>query len=296
VPEPPDRQFRLPGRQRDPWWLWLLVILLHMPLVAFVLIEFHRHGMATSPPGKQLTEATSSARGIPFETAPSAPLSGGGPVRPRPGPPARPAADTLTSAPAAASGAASPPPAPQPAGAAAPDTGGKAAGGAVPYLEPAYAGGKVWVKPLPMTPREITEALTGKSRAQIDDSIVNRIVQTYLDEMAREHSINLQNPPSWTTTIGGQKVGVDQRWIYLGSIRIPAALLALLPIHLQANPTAYEFNQRLQQMRDDLFEAARRSASYDDFKEAVKELRAETQRQRDFDKAQRTAPADTNRH
>jgi len=43
-------------------------------------------------------------------------------------------------------------------------------------------------------------------------------------------------------------------------------------------------------MRADLFDAARRADNLAEFKKAVKELRQEKQRQRDFDKNQRTAP------
>ncbi len=286
--EPPERHFRLPGRPRDPWWLWLLVLALHVPLVAFVIIEFRHHGLAvgrTGPPAIALQPGFTAGNTVPHEPPLAAPLTGALRRAP-PAPPTRSAA--------VPAGPAGQPPAPPTALAVAGDTGGSAVGGTA-YLTPSYGSGKVWVQPLPMTPQEITAALTGKTRAQLDDSIVTRMVQTYLDDLAEENRINLQSPPSWTTTIGGKKVGLDQRWIYLGPIRIPAALLALLPLHLQANPTEYQFNQRLQQMRAVLFEAARRSATYDDFKQAVKDLRAETQRQRDFDKAQRTPPSDSGR-
>ncbi len=286
MPEPPERHFRLPGRPRDPWWLWLLVLALHVPLIALVIIEFRHHGLATSPPeppAVAFQPPFSTRSAVPREAPLAAPLEG----EPRVVPPAsRGTAATPLAVPPVQT------PVPPAVVATAPDTGGTAVG-AMSYLTPSYGGGKVWVQPMPMTPQEITQALTGKTRAQLDDSIVTRIVQTYLDEMAAEDRINMQNPPSWTTTIGGKTVGLDQRWIYLGPIKIPAALLALLPLHLQANPTEYQFNQRLQQMRADLFEAARRSATYDDFKQAVKDLRAEKQRQRDFDKAQRTAPPDS---
>ncbi len=288
MPERPERQFRLPHRPRDPWWLWLLVAALHVPLIALVVIEFHRHGMTTTH-GEPPTVAFQPAfrRGeLPAEAPNGAPLVGNS-ATPRRAPHTTPAADHPTPGPAVMA----PPPVP-PVSVASTDTGGSAPV-ATSYLRPSYGSGRLWIKPLPMTPDEIARALAGKSRAQLDDSVVSRIVQTYLDEMAEENRINMQSPPRWTTTIGGKTVGLDQRWIYLGPIKIPAALLALLPLHLQANPTEYQFNQRLQQMRSDLFEAARRSATYDDFKDAVKDLRTETERRREFQKAQRTAPADS---
>jgi hypothetical protein len=96
--------------------------------------------------------------------------------------------------------------------------------------------------------------------------------------------------PSWTTRIGGKTVGIDSKWIYLGPLKIPTMLLALLPIHVQGNPTQAEFNAKLQVMRSDLMESARRAATYDDFKQAMKDLRQQTEDRRQFQKNQRTAP------
>lgn len=115
------------------------------------------------------------------------------------------------------------------------------------------------------------------------------IIQDYLDRLAAEEPAPM-TPPSWTTQLGGKTVGVDSKWIYLGPIRVPTFLLALIPLNVQANPTQADMNRRLNAMREDLYIAARRSANYADFKAAVGRLRDETQRRRDFDKAQRTAP------
>lgn len=122
------------------------------------------------------------------------------------------------------------------------------------------------------------------------DSAVTAIIQDYLDRLAAEESGTPHAPPSWTTSVAGQKVGVDSKWFYLGPIRVPTFLLALIPINVQANPTQADMNRRLNAMREDLFEAARRAANYADFKDAVGHLREETQRRRDFDKAQRSTP------
>jgi hypothetical protein len=152
-----------------------------------------------------------------------------------------------------------------------------------------YGNGSLWVKPLPVTPQEIATQLGGESRQQIADSVLAAIIQGYIDRMAEERAHQGPALPSWVTSIGGKKVGVDPKWIYLGPIKVPTALLALLPIG-GGNPTAADYNKRLSAMREDLFEAARRSANYDEFKKAVKGLRDETQRQRDYEKNRRTAP------
>ena len=157
-------------------------------------------------------------------------------------------------------------------------------------IGPRYGQGRVWVRPLPEAPKQLAEALTGRSQAQLADSVVNVMVQVYLDAMAQEAVGRRTAPPSWTTTIAGQLLGLDAKWIYLGPLKIPTALLALLPINLQGNPTQADMNRKLSVMRQDLFEAARRADNLAEFKQAVKELRQEKQRQRDFSKNQRTPP------
>jgi hypothetical protein len=161
-------------------------------------------------------------------------------------------------------------------------------------LGPRYGDGRLWVEPLPESPRKIASILTGKSQKELTDSAVNSMVQTYLDEMATERPENTAALPSWTTKIAGKTVGLDQKWIYLGPLKIPTALIALLPIKMNANPTEWEMNNKLQAMRSDLMEAARRSANYEEFKESVKELHEQTERARQFRKNQMTPPpADT---
>jgi len=149
-------------------------------------------------------------------------------------------------------------------------------------LAPHFNGGLVWTAPLPMTPQEMANRLTGKTHIELVDSAVTAIIQQYLDQMAEERAHLGPALPAWTTTIGGKTVGIDQKWIYLGPIKVPTALLALLPINLQGNPTQAEFNRKLNVMREDLFDAARRAANYEEFKRAVKDLHDETERQREF--------------
>jgi hypothetical protein len=157
-------------------------------------------------------------------------------------------------------------------------------------LRPSYGTGALWVSPLPMSPREMAEAVTGKSRQQLADSVVAVIVQGYLDAIAAERADPANRPPSWVTELGGKKVGLDGQWIYLGPIKLPTVLLGLLPINMSGNPTQAEMNKRYSAMREDLFYAARRSATLQEFKKNVAELRKQKQYEYDLKKAQRTLP------
>lgn len=156
-------------------------------------------------------------------------------------------------------------------------------------IGPALGDGKLWVRPLPLPPQDLARAVV-RTRAEIADSLVTTIVQAYLDSVLTSVPDNAPLP-SWTTKVGDNQLGIDSRWIYLGPIKIPTALLALvMPSVSSAELSDYTKFRQLKQMREDVQLAARRAERMDDFKRAIKELRAERERQREFAKNQRTPP------
>lgn len=155
-------------------------------------------------------------------------------------------------------------------------------------LRPARGEGSLWVGPLPVAPRELAQRLS-RSHAELVDSAVTAIVQAYLDSvLANARATAL---PAWTTELGVGKVGLDQQFLYLGPIKIPTFLLALLDI------PAGQFDlvnaRRFNAMRADLAYAARRAATLAEFKEQVRLLRAERERQREFERNSRLNPSDS---
>ncbi len=63
------------------------------------------------------------------------------------------------------------------------------------------------------------------------------IVQGYLDSIAADPSSRKAGLPSWTTNVAGTKFGLDSSNIYIAGLKIPAAVLALLPIPAAATST-----------------------------------------------------------
>jgi hypothetical protein len=280
VLQPAEREFRLPGRRRVPVWLWAIALVLHVPVVLLLLSQHH---VALNPPSdlhRIALRDTVRAFALPHVKldAPARHV-----VPPPPTPVAVPLTTPTQLAPPSVVGTVTAAPA---------DTIVK---GSSPDLQPHYGGGRLWLQPLTESPRTIAKALTGKTDKQLTDSAVSAMIQTYLDAMAVEQAAHPQTLPSWTTKIGGKTVGLDSKWIYLGPIKIPTMLLALLPVNLQGNMSNYQYNQQLNSMRADLFDAARRSATFDDFKRAVKDLHDQTEQRREFTKNQRTPP-DTGHH
>lgn len=123
-----------------------------------------------------------------------------------------------------------------------------------------------------------------RTTAELADSVSRAVVQAYLDSMAIE-SARAPGPPSWTGTIAGAKFGLDSRYVYVAGLRIPTVLLALLPIPAGGNQS-HAFD-RSDLLLDDLRRAAARSSTLDEFKAAVRELRAQSELEHRLNEGQR---------
>jgi hypothetical protein len=168
------------------------------------------------------------------------------------------------------------------------DTGGSRAPEQVGRIGPGLAQGRLWVRPLPLPPRELAERLT-KSHAQLVDSAVTVIVQQYLDSIGNDPASKNVGLPSWTTQIAGKKFGLDSSHIYIAGLKIPAAVLALLPIPAGNIDQNRAYNHMMD-IRADLMYAARRAETMEEFKQVIKDIRERKEKEREFEKNQRTAP------
>jgi hypothetical protein len=155
-------------------------------------------------------------------------------------------------------------------------------------IGPGLAEGRLWVRPLPLPPRDLAQRLT-QSRAELLDSAVSAIVQAYLDSIANEPASKNAGLPSWTTEIAGKKFGIDSKNIYIAGLKIPAAVLALLPIS-GGNIDQNRAYNHLMDLRADLLYAAQRAQTLEEFKQVIREIRLRKEREREFEKNQRTAP------
>jgi hypothetical protein len=155
-------------------------------------------------------------------------------------------------------------------------------------LGPTLADGRLWVRPLPLPPKELAQRLS-RNHAQLVDSAVTAIVQAYLDSIASEPASRDQTLPSWTTQVAGKKFGIDSKNIYIAGLKIPAAVLALLPIG-GGNIDQNRAYNHLMDMRADLQYAAQRAENLEEFKLMIREMRLRKEREREFEQNQRTAP------
>jgi hypothetical protein len=152
---------------------------------------------------------------------------------------------------------------------------------------PEMGDGRLWVRPLPLPPKELAQRLT-RTNAELVDSAVTAIIQQFLDSITTPPGTEDTKLPDWTTEVDGVKFGVDSRNVYIAGLKIPAAILALLPIPAGGNQQ--DAFKRSDQVYDDLHRAAQRATTLDEFKQAIRDLRRQRQEQKDFERAQLESP------
>ena len=169
------------------------------------------------------------------------------------------------------------------------DTGAHAAAGRA-GLRPQQGEGKVWVEPYPETPAELADRVR-RSHGQLVDSAVTAIVQAYLDSLALEPGADRAQLPSWVADVGGRQYGLDAQYIYVAGLKIPSAVLALIPFP-QGNVDQALANRRLQDLRADLLQAAQRAENAAEFKKAIGEIRERKEREEEFERNRQTPPGE----
>ena len=156
-------------------------------------------------------------------------------------------------------------------------------------IGPGLADGKLWVRPLPLPPRDLAQRLSG-NQAQLVDSAVTAIVQAYLDSIASDPGSRNAGPPSWTTEIAGKKFGIDSKNIYIAGLKIPTVVLSLLRLGLPTNIDQNRAYNAYMDLRADMLYAAQRAQTLEEFKQVIREIRERKEKEREFEKNQRTAP------
>jgi hypothetical protein len=138
-------------------------------------------------------------------------------------------------------------------------------------VRPEFRDPRLWREPVPAVtaPRSVRETIESAIAAD-----VARITDSVVAAGPR------RAPGDWTVERNGRKYGVDPQFIRLGPVSIPTALLALLPMNVQANPGALERNRALSYINADINYHARRAISEDEFRRNVRNLRERKERER----------------
>lgn len=152
--------------------------------------------------------------------------------------------------------------------------------------------GRVWVRPWDAIAAAIAGAGDDSADAathvaRIDSAITVRIM-AFLDTLPPD-SMATAAPKPWVAKVGDQTWGVDGQWIYLGNLKLPTAILALLPLP-QGNYEQAQKAAEMQRIRLDILQAARRAESAAQFRKYVEETRQRRDAEREAARNQRTKP------
>lgn len=154
-------------------------------------------------------------------------------------------------------------------------TGRDYVGHGVAALQPGYGNGELWVRPLiDLTfsdrPIRLDSTIAMRMRALADSVDKHPVKDPYADPYTSR---------PWTFKAGGKTYGLDASGLHLGSFTIPTALLAFLSMP-EGNIDQARANMALMQMRGDILRAAARAQAEDDFRKAVRDLRARKDKER----------------
>ncbi len=145
-------------------------------------------------------------------------------------------------------------------------TGGPARG-----VRPQYTDPRVWEPPgdVVSVPKTVKQTL---------DSLIADAIAPYNDSIAAV--AQRRDPTDWTIQKGGYKWGIDRHAIRLGPVSIPTALLAMLPLNIQGNPTTIQRDRAYAAMNSDIAWHARQAINEADFTKAVRSIRERKERER----------------
>ena len=144
-------------------------------------------------------------------------------------------------------------------------------GGPVRGVRPSYSDGRLWEPPSGVQSPP-------KTVAQTIDSLIADAIAPYNDSVAA--AAQRRDPTDWTIQKGGYRWGIDRKAIRLGPVSIPTALLAMLPLNLQGNPTTMERDRAYAAMNRDISWHAQQAINEADFMKAVRSIRERKERER----------------
>lgn len=158
-------------------------------------------------------------------------------------------------------------------------------GGPLRGVQPRYSDPRLWV------PGGAVVTAPKRGVAGLD-SIIAEDVAAYNDSVAAARGSG-RAPGDWTFERGGRRYGIDSRFIRLGPVSIPTAVLALLPLNITGNPTTMERDRTLTANHNEIFAQAQRGMNEADFRRAVREIRVRKERERRERELARRGGADT---
>lgn len=149
-------------------------------------------------------------------------------------------------------------------------------GGPLQGIQPSFTDQRLWVRHSDI----IVAPIVPLTRADTLKMMLVERIYAIEDSLRGIYPEGARPPGDWTFNRGDQKYGIDSKMIRLGRFSLPTAVLAMLPLNVQANPVAMERARRLESMREEIQAQAMRSMRDDQFYAAVRALRERKERER----------------
>jgi hypothetical protein len=106
------------------------------------------------------------------------------------------------------------------------------------------------------------------------------------DEAARPPAV-----PVWKGMVGGAEFGLEGPWLIVAGVKVPSAVLGLLPVSVGApSPEQWEDARLLADRRADIERAAVWAGYHDAHKAAIADIRARREFERALNEAQQRLP------
>lgn len=155
-------------------------------------------------------------------------------------------------------------------------------GGVTEGVAPIYSDPRPWVPPaaVPTAPKTVPQRY---------DSALAGMVKHYNDSVT---ALGKEREGGDWTFGKNKDWGINQKWIKLGPVQLPTALLGLLPLNTTGNPVLSQREAQLNAMHSDIAYHAQQAMNEDEFRKAVKEQRERRDRERQMQQNQK--PKDDN--
>ena len=146
-------------------------------------------------------------------------------------------------------------------------------GGALRGVQPSYGDGRLWPEPGPL----IGAPKTDDERR---DSVFASLLGKYQDSLnlAERGQTGPGERPSWIFNRGGQEYGIDRNKIHLGKFSLPSALLYQLPLAKYQGDITRDRERNM--IAQEMYDQSHRRLNEEQFRAAVKAIRARKERER----------------